>query len=55
METSTIYRCNKKCPLNKHCFVLKVPGQLKQPLPVLVKCVAAKGKDVPIVIGERPP
>ena len=55
MEKSTIYRCIKKCPINKHCFVLKVPGRLQQPLPVLVKCDAAKGKDIPMVIGDSPP
>ncbi|MEG1800310.1 MAG: hypothetical protein RR214_08995, partial [Synergistaceae bacterium] len=56
MESSTIYRCSKKCPLNKRCFVLKVQGRLKHPLPVLVKCVAANGKDIPMIIGDdRPP
>ena len=55
MEKCTVYRCVKKCPINKRCFVLKVPGQLQQPLPVVVKCDAEKGKDIKMVIGGRPP
>jgi hypothetical protein len=51
-----IYRCQKKCPINKQCFVLKSLGPIKEPIRVLQKCPAEHGKDILLTIGgERPP
>lgn len=53
--TEYTYRCPKKCPIGKHCFVIKVPEQIKTPLTVLQKCPEKK-MDIQIVIGGlRPP
>lgn len=54
-KTGYVYKCPKQCPIHKHCFVIKLEDQLKQPLTVLLKCVAQKG-DIKVEIGgERPP
>ena len=51
-----IYRCQRKCPLKKRCFILKSSGPIKEPIPVLQKCPAEHGKDILLTIGgERPP
>lgn len=39
------YRCTKKCPVRKNCFILKVQEQIKEPIKVLQKCPAEK-KDI---------
>lgn len=50
-----VYRCPLRCPIHKHCFVIKLEEHPSQPLKVLLKCAARKG-DVRIEIGgERPP
>ena len=50
-----IYRCPRKCPINKTCFILKVPEKIKEPIKVLQKCPAER-KDILVVIGGvRPP
>ena len=50
-----IYSCHEKCPIKKHCFILKVPERIKEPVKVLQKCPAVK-KDILLSIGgERPP
>lgn len=49
------YRCPMKCPIGKHCFVIKVPETIKTPMTVLHKCPERKA-DIRIVIGgPRPP
>ncbi len=51
-----IYRCQKNCLLGKRCFVLKSLGHIKEPIRVLQKCPAERGKDILLTIGsERPP
>ncbi|WP_301956680.1 hypothetical protein [uncultured Dialister sp.] len=50
-----VYRCTQKCPIHKHCFILKVPIQLKEPLLILLKCKANNGKDIPVIIGNKSP
>ncbi len=51
-----IYRCHKHCPLKKRCFILKSPGHINEPIRVLQKCPAERGKDILLTIGgERPP
>jgi hypothetical protein len=50
-----VYRCTQKCPIHKHCFILKVPIQLKEPLLILLKCKANDGKDIPVIIGNKSP
>ena len=55
-----IYNCPIRCPIKKHCFVIKTEHELEEPLSVLYKCTAEKGKDICIEIGgnkkhERPP
>lgn len=54
MNQEYIYKCPKECPIHKHCFVIKLAQPLKEPLPVLYKCCAAK-EDILITIGKRPP
>ncbi len=49
-----IYTCPVLCPINKHCFVIKLMIELKEPLTVLKKCEAKHGKDIAIVIGDHP-
>lgn len=50
-----IYKCPLQCPINKHCFVIKLEERPVSPLKVLQKCPAEK-KDIKIEIGgERPP
>lgn len=52
----TIYRCPKRCPINKKCFLLKVREPIKQSIEILQKCPAEHGKDISITIGkDRPP
>lgn len=49
------YRCPKKCPIGKHCFVIKVTEAIKEPMTVLQKCPDRK-TDIRITIGgPRPP
>ncbi len=49
------YRCPKKCPIGKRCFVIKVAEAIKEPITVLQKCPDRKA-DIRIVIGgPRPP
>ncbi len=49
------YRCPKKCPIGKHCFVIKVTEAIKEPMTVLQKCPDRK-TDIRIIIGgPRPP
>lgn len=55
-----IYNCPMRCPIGKSCFVVKTASELKEPLVVLKKCAAEKGKDIKVSIGgdqkrERPP
>lgn len=49
------YRCPKKCPIGKNCFVIKVTEVIKEPITVLQKCPDRKA-DIRIIIGgPRPP
>ncbi len=51
-----IYRCQRKCPIKKKCFILKSPGHIKETVQVLQKCPAEQGKDILLTIGgDRPP
>jgi len=55
-----IYKCPVRCPINKHCFIIKLEEELTSPLTVLKKCDAQNGKDIKIRIGsqrdkEKPP
>ncbi len=51
----TIYRCNLKCPIGKHCFIIKTEMPLKEKLIILQKCPVLHD-DIKLVIGEsRPP
>lgn len=55
MSNEIIYRCNKECPINKKCFIIKLTQPLKEKVSVLHKCQAFK-KDITIEIGgTRPP
>ena len=56
MQTNnTIYRCDRKCPIHKNCFLLKVEQPIKTPIVILHKCLAEK-RDIRIQVGgERPP
>ncbi len=49
-NTETVYRCNRLCPIGKHCFIIKVKGEIKEPICVHHKCPAEK-HDIPINIG----
>ena len=44
------YRCERKCPIGKHCFVIKVTEEIREPLTVLQKCPARK-TDIRFNIG----
>jgi len=55
-----IYNCPVRCPIRKHCFIVKTEQELKEPLIILKKCDAEKGKDIRVSIGGeqsrvRPP
>lgn len=55
MVQPVIYNCPERCPIRKRCFIIKVEEALKEPLIVLKKCEAQKGKDIRVEIGgERP-
>lgn len=55
MNKDNIYNCNRKCPIGKHCFIIKTAKPLREPIDVLVKCRKTK-KDILVTIGElRPP
>ncbi|MGN8858231.1 hypothetical protein [Catenibacterium mitsuokai] len=50
-----IYKCPKKCNINKHCFIIKLKEPLREKATVMFKCPAVK-KDILIEIGgEEPP
>jgi hypothetical protein len=56
MQKETVYRCSKKCPIRKHCFVIKAQQPIAFQINVLQKCPAKKGRDILITIGgEIPP
>lgn len=46
------YYCPTECPINKHCFILKTESELHESVVVLKKCIAEKGNDIRIKIGE---
>lgn len=48
-----IFYCDRKCPIGKHCFIIKTKNSLKWPIQVLKKCVAKGGKDIVITIGKQ--
>ena len=50
-----IYRCSKKCPIHKQCFILKTEKKLPCSIEVLFKCPAKHGKDISITIGANHP
>jgi hypothetical protein len=50
---SIIYRCPKKCPVNKKCFLLKVSKPINQPIEILQKCPAMHGKDICIILSKE--
>lgn len=55
IQTETIYRCTKECPIRKHCFIIKTAMPLASPIVALVKCPAVR-KDIRVIIGSsRPP
>lgn len=56
MVTNTnTYRCNKECPIHKHCFIVKLKDPLPIPVTVLLKCKVSK-LDVEVTIGpDQPP
>lgn len=43
-----IYKCPKKCNINKHCFIIKLKEPLREKATVMFKCPAVK-KDILIV------
>ncbi len=53
-EIEYVYRCPIKCPIGKHCFVIKVAERINEPLIVLHKCLAKK-QDIRFVIGGLSP
>lgn len=56
MLNAIVYRCPRKCPIHKRCFILKSAEQIKIPIQVLQKCPANHNKDILISIGDpRPP
>ena len=44
--------CPRKCPINKHCFIIKLAEEPKVTIKALYKCLAVKG-DILIEITER--
>ncbi len=50
MAESKVYRCDKPCPIGKHCFIVKLADSLEMPITVLQKCPAKKGEDIEITI-----
>ena len=48
-----VYNCPVRCPIHKHCFIIKLEEELQTPLTVLKKCDAEKGKDIRIRIGRN--
>ena len=48
------YRCPKKCPIGKHCFIIKVTEKIREPMTVLQKCPDRKA-DIRIIIGGPHP
>lgn len=50
-----VYKCTKKCAINKHCFIIKLREPLREKATVMFKCPAVK-KDILIEIGgDKPP
>ena len=45
-----VYKCTKKCAINKHCFIIKLREPLREKATVMFKCPAVK-KDILIEIG----
>ena len=37
-----IYKCPKKCNINKHCFIIKLKEPLREKATVMFKCPAVK-------------
>lgn len=54
MSTEKTYKCPRRCPINKHCFIVKTAEPLPCEVTVLYKCPAHK-KDIPIRIGSDRP
>lgn len=55
MHKEFVYRCNKRCPIKKQCFIIKVQQPIAVQINVLQKCPAKKGRDIPITIGGDVP
>ena len=55
VNKSYTYRCPMHCPINKHCFIIKLEEPLTQSLKVLKKCIAKKA-DIKIIfeVGQPP-
>lgn len=47
-----IYRCPVRCPIGRHCFIIKLTEALADSLTVLQKCEAKKD-DIIIKIGGK--
>ena len=45
-----IYRCPRKCPWKKKCFICKTQGNATGSITILHKCIVTK-EDIPIQIG----
>lgn len=50
-----IYRCPRKCTINKKCFILKARTPLKEQITVVQKCKAERAEIQIEIGGERPP
>lgn len=56
MYKEIVYRCSKKCPIRKQCFIIKAQQPIPVQINVLQKCPAKNGRDILITIGgELPP
>lgn len=47
-----VYRCPKRCPIHKNCFILKSKEELPVRITVLFKCPEQHGRDIEIEIGK---
>lgn len=47
-----VYRCPRRCPWKKHCFVCKIQGEVSGDVVILHKCEITK-EDIPVRIGKR--
>lgn len=47
----TIYRCDRRCPIGKRCFIAKTDKPLPSDTVFVHRCVHLK-KDIPVLVGK---